>query len=83
MDELLRINSFGSVKQPKWDFEDAIRIHEDLKSGYHLPKKNCFICSKESPLKIKKNDFYFILKALFVLKIFKFSRYFCVHFLAM
>ena len=26
----------------------------------------------ESPLKMMKNDFYFILKALFVLKIFKF-----------
>ena len=27
----------------------------------------------ESPLKMMKNDFYFTLKALFVLKIFKFS----------
>ena len=43
-----------------------------LKSGSHFPKKNCVICLIESPLKIMKNAFYFILKALFVLKIFKF-----------
>ena len=38
----------------------------------HLPKKIIFICFKESCLKMMKNNFYFILKALFVLKIFKF-----------
>ena len=43
-----------------------------LKSGSHLPKKICFICFNESPLKMMKNAFYFILKAFFVLKIFKF-----------
>ena len=42
-----------------------------LKSDSHLPKK-CVICFSESPLKTIKNAFYFILKALFVLKIFKF-----------
>ena len=42
-----------------------------LKSGSHLPK-NCVICLIESPLKMMKNVFYFILKALFVLKIFEF-----------
>ena len=42
------------------------------------PSKNFFvICLTESPLKMMKNAFYFILKALFVLKIFKFfSRLF-------
>ena len=40
-----------------------------LKSDSHLPR-NCFICFNKSPLKITKNVFYFILKALFVLKIF-------------
>ena len=35
-------------------------------------KKNCVICFLESPLKMMKNAFYFILKALFVLKIFTF-----------
>ena len=39
--------------------------------------KNCFIGLNESPLKMMKNAFYFILKALFVLKIFS------VDFLAM
>ena len=34
-------------------------------------RKNCFICFNESPLKMIKNAFYFILKALFILKIFK------------
>ena len=43
-----------------------------LKSDPHLPKKNIFICFNESALKVIKNAFYSILKALFVLKIFKF-----------
>ena len=42
-----------------------------IKVGLLPLKKNCFICCNESPLKIMKNVFYFILKALF-LKIFKF-----------
>ena len=37
-----------------------------LKSDSHLPKKG------NSPSKMMKNTFYFILKALFILKIFKF-----------
>ena len=37
----------------------------------HLPK-NSFMSFNESPLKMMENGFYFILKALFVLKIFKF-----------
>ena len=48
-----------------------------LKSGCHLPKKTSVICLIETPLQIIKNALYFILKALFVLKIFKFlSRLF-------
>ena len=35
-------------------------------------KKNCAICFIESPLKMMKIVFYFILKALFVLKIVQF-----------
>ena len=34
-------------------------------------KKKIFICFNESPLKIMKKAFYFVLKALFILKIFK------------
>ena len=48
-----------------------------LKSDSHLPKKICVICLIESPLKMMKNAFYFILKAFFILKIFQFlSRLF-------
>ena len=39
------------------------------KSNSHLPKKLCYLI--ESPLKTMKNAFYFILKALLVLKISK------------
>ena len=37
-----------------------------LKSDSNL-LKNCFICFSVSPLKIMKNGFYFMVKALFVL----------------
>ena len=43
--------------------------HGNIKS--HLPK-NCVICFSESPLKMMKNAFYFILKTHFILKIFRF-----------
>ena len=35
-------------------------------------KKKFIICFNDSPSKMMKNAFYFILKALFVLQIFKF-----------
>ena len=48
-----------------------------FKVGLSLSKNICVICLIESPLKLMKNAFYFILKAPFVLKIFKFlSRLF-------
>ena len=41
------------------------------------PSKKCVICLIESPLKMMKNAFYFVLKALSIIKIFKFlSRVF-------
>ena len=43
-----------------------------LKSDSYLPNKFCVLFLIESPLKVMKNAFYFVLKALFVLKIFKF-----------
>ena len=49
-----------------------VKHKKTLKSDSHIPKKNCVIYFIESPLKMMKNAFYFILKALFVLKIFKF-----------
>ena len=45
---------------------------EKLNVGLSLSKKICVLCLTESPLKMIKNVFYFILKALFVLKVFKF-----------
>ena len=41
-------------------------------------RKKCLICLNESPLKMMENSFYFILKALFILSIFKFLSDFLV-----
>ena len=43
-----------------------------FKVGISPSKQNSFACFNESPVKMMENTFYFILKALFVLKIFKF-----------
>ena len=43
-----------------------------LETDSHLPKKIFFISFNDSPSRMMKNSFYFILKVLFVLKIFKF-----------
>ena len=49
-----------------------------LKLGSHL-QKDCVNCFMESPLKMMKNAFYYILKTLFVLKIFKFLSWLFGH----
>ena len=49
-----------------------------LKVGLSPSEKNCVMCLLESPLKIMKNTFYFILKGLFGLKIFRFCHDFLV-----
>ena len=41
------------------------------KIGLSLSKKSCFIYFNGSPFKFMKNTFYFILKTLFILKMFK------------
>ena len=41
-------------------------MEQSLKSDSHLPNKIIIIYFNESPLKMMKNAFYFILKALFV-----------------
>ena len=46
--------------------------HDDIQSRTLTFQKIFCICFNESPLKMMKNDFYFILKALVILKIFKF-----------
>ena len=49
----------------------------EVKVGLSPSKKICFVCFAESLLKIMKNGFYLILKAAFVLTMFKFlSRLF-------
>ena len=49
-----------------------LRMKRAFKVGLSAAKKICFTYFSESTLKIMKNVFCFILKALFVLKIFKF-----------
>ena len=43
-----------------------------IKAGLSPSKKICLICFIEIPLKMMKNTFFFMLKALSILKIFKF-----------
>ena len=52
---------------------------DNLKSDSHLQKKFMLFTSMESALKMMKNAFYFILKALFVVKIFKFLSWIFCH----
>ena len=59
--------------------KDSKNVENYQRKKLELPpsKKNCVICLIERPLKIMKYAFYFILKALLVLKIFRFlSRLF-------
>ena len=75
----IRLNSthYFIMKIPsKWDFQQIIFNHssdtelKDLKSDSHLLKKFCIVYFIEKPFYFK-NAFYFILKALLVLKVFK------------
>ena len=52
------------------NFFEKVKI-VSLKSDSHLPNKMCFLLHWK-PFKYEKNAFYFILKALFFLKVFKF-----------
>ena len=49
-----------------------LNLRGHVKEGLSPSNKFISVCFNESPLKMMKNAFYFILKALFVLKIFKF-----------
>ena len=63
----------------QWNTSISSSLATFLKVGIRKKsfRKICGICVIESPLKMMKNVFYFIVKALFVLKIFKFfSRHF-------
>ena len=67
-------NALSVIGPALWNIisEEMKRILSNitLKSNTHLPKKICVICLTESTLKVMKNVFYFILKALLVLKIY-------------
>ena len=52
--------------EPTWMYPGS-----ELRSDSHLRKNLCYLLDW-NPFKMMENDFYFILKALFVLKIFKF-----------
>ena len=54
------------------EFCSVYRFKNLIKFGLSPFKKIRVICFVENPLKVMKNTFYFILKALFLLKIFKF-----------
>ena len=43
---------------------------QGILKGGNFPKNFLFICFNESPFKMMKNAFYFILKAIFTLTIF-------------
>ena len=47
--------------------------------GLSPSEKICVVCIIERPLKMMKNVFYFIVKALFVLKAFKFLSWLFGH----
>ena len=58
---------------------DELKEVKYFKVGFSASKKVFFICFNDSPSKMKKNTFYFILKALFVLKIFNFLSWLFGH----
>ena len=59
------------IKNISQKYKNQLSIRS-LKSDSHPTKKIFFICFNDSLSKVMKNTFYFILKALFVLKTFKF-----------
>ena len=60
-------------------FKDIDSEHKMLKSEFHLPKKFFIICFNDSPSKVMKSSFHFILKGLFVHNIFKFLSWLFCH----
>ena len=60
------------MKKPTLCFCFTWIVFFERKVGLSPSKKFLFICFNEIPLKIMKNVFYFMLKTLFVLKIFNF-----------
>ena len=67
-------NDMKFTRTARWMISKIINNYRTL-----TLQKICFICFNENPLKITKNAFYFILKSLLVLKIFKFLCCFFCH----
>ena len=65
----LKLKSVGNYV---WVQQKISENHINFKVILSPFNKVCFISFNESPLKMMKNAFCFIVKALFVLKIFKF-----------
>ena len=59
---------FNAARQ---QFTKSFCLYVHLKVGLSHSKKICVVWLIESPLKMMKNAFYFILKVFFILKIFK------------
>ena len=59
--------------------DDFTIKRENLKVGSSTSKKICFVCFNESPLKMMKNTFHFVIRALYILKIFKFLSWLIGH----
>ena len=57
-----------------------VKTSKNLKVRLLPSKKKYVTYFIESPLKVMKNDYYFILKAIFVLKIFKFLSWLFDHY---
>ena len=57
----------------------SLAVHCILKFGLSPSKEICFICFNKSLLKLVKNAFHFILKALVIFKIFKFLSWLTGH----
>ena len=61
---------FSDVAARSYINKEEVIINSKVRLS--LSKKKCFICFDESPLNMMKNAFYFTIKFLFALKIFKF-----------
>ena len=66
------------IEHLSWLFFSCL-VKKVLKVGLSLSKKICVTCFIESPLKVIKKAFYFILNAPFFLKIFKFLSWLLGH----
>ena len=76
-EEIIANNNFGWICSCI-SFKEHRIMHNYLKSYSHLPN-SFFICFNDSPSKLMKNAFYFILTALFAFKIFKFLSWLFRH----